>query len=85
MSAVIYLITLGVMFGTILTVFGMHYAASVRQAQAKIAAENAYRELAEKAVAVQSGNAASLTAMQTELTEIATRLAAVEKILKAVE
>jgi Tfp pilus assembly protein PilO len=85
MSAGIYFITLGVMFGTILAVFGMHYVASTRQAQAKITGESAYRELAEKAVAVQSGNAASLTAMQTDLAEIATRLTAVEKILKAVE
>ena len=74
----IYFTTLGLILGTILLVFGMKYYADARHAQSRIQAENAYRDLAEKAVAAQAENAAALA-------QIAARLAAIEKILKAVE
>jgi Tfp pilus assembly protein PilO len=79
------LLSLGLMFGTVLAIFGMKYFSSARQAQARIAIENSSRELAQKAVAAQSENAASLSAIRAELAEIKTRLSAVEKILKEVE
>ncbi|MEJ0027057.1 MAG: hypothetical protein WDN01_13600 [Rhizomicrobium sp.] len=84
MSPTIYLLTLGVFFGTILAVFAMKYLASARQAQARILAEGAYRAVAEKAAAAQSDSAASLSAMKADLAEIKARMAAVEKILKEV-
>jgi Tfp pilus assembly protein PilO len=85
MSEPLYLISIGLMFGTVLVIFGMKYFSSVRQAQARTAIENSARELAQKAVAAQSESAASLSAMRVELAEIKSRLAAVEKILKEVE
>ncbi len=84
MSEHLYLISIGMIPLTILLVFGMKYFSAASQARSRLANENAYRELAQKAVAVQSGNAASLSAIQAELAQIGTRLAAVEKILKEV-
>jgi Tfp pilus assembly protein PilO len=85
MSEHVYFITLAVIFGTIIAVFGLRFltAASVAGVQAQ--KEDAYRKLAADAVTAQSGNAATLSAIQSELAEIKTRLASVEKILKEVE
>lgn len=84
MSEPLYLTSIGLIFGTILVVFAMKYFSSVRQAQARVAIENSYRELAQKAVATQTENTSSLSAIRTELVEIKSRLGAVEKILKEV-
>lgn len=73
------------MFGTILLIFGMKYFSDVRQARSRVMSEDAYRELAKKAVSAQSETANSLFATQTQLAEIKTRLGAIETILKAVE
>jgi uncharacterized membrane protein len=73
------------MFGTILVVFGMKYFSAVYAARARLANDDAYRTLAEKAVAAQSENQASLIAVQAELSKVSATLAAVEKILKQVE
>lgn len=85
MSEHIYLISMGLLFGTILAVFGMKYISDARQARARLAEEGAYRKLAADAVTAQAGNAATLSAIQSELSEIKTRMASVEKILKEVE
>lgn len=85
MSEPIYLISIGLILGTILAVFGMKYFSSVRQAQARMTIENSYRELSQKAVAAQSENTTLLSAIRTELVEIKSRLGTVEKILKEVE
>ncbi len=85
MSEHVYLISIGLLFGTILLIFGMKYFSALRQARVRAMNEDVYRVLAKKAVTAQSENAASLSSVQTELTQINTRLAAVEKILKAVE
>lgn len=85
MSEPLYLISIGLIFGTILAIFAMKYFSSVRQAQARIAIENSYRELTQKAVTTQSESAESLSALRSELAEIKSRLGAVEKILKEVE
>jgi Tfp pilus assembly protein PilO len=85
MTEFLYLLTVCLPLITILIVFGMKYFAAIRQAHARVLEDNAYRSLAEKAVAVQSDAAASLAALQSELSQITVRLAAVEKILKAVE
>lgn len=84
MPVPIYLLSLFMLFGTILAVFGLKYWSAARQARAQSEIENAYRKLAADAVTAQSGNAASLSAIQSELAEIKTRLGAVEKILKEV-
>ncbi|HEY4940718.1 MAG TPA: hypothetical protein VII56_04775 [Rhizomicrobium sp.] len=85
MSAAIYLLTICIPLGVILLIFAMKYLSAARQAQARILGEDAYRQLAQTAAAAQSETATSLSVLQTELSEIKTRLAGIEKILKAVE
>jgi len=85
MTTIIYLITLGVMSGTPLAIFGLKYWAAAKAADVQTETQVAYRKLAADAVTTQSGNAATLSAIQSELAEIKTRMANVEKILKAVE
>ncbi len=84
MSEQLYLISMGVLFGTPLLIFGMKYLSAAYQARARLAGDDAYKELAQKAVAAQSESAASLAVIQGELSDVRTRLAAVEKILKDV-
>jgi hypothetical protein len=85
MTAIFYLLTLVLPLATILIVFGMRYYAAVQQARARLANDDAYRQLAESASAAQSQIATSLAAIETNLTDVRTRMAAVETILKAVE
>jgi Tfp pilus assembly protein PilO len=70
---------------TILLVFGMKYFSAARTVHARADSEEAYRELAEKAVAQQAANAASLAAVQADFSEMKLRLAAIEKLLREVE
>ena len=85
MTAIFYLLTLVLPLATILIVFAMRYHALVEQARARLANDDAYRQLAESASAVQSRIASSLAAMEANLSDVRTRMAAVETILKAVE
>ena len=85
MTTTLYLLTLVLPLATILIVFGMRYYANVQQARARLANDDAYRQLAESASAAQSQIATSLAAMETNLTDVRNRMAAVETILKAVE
>jgi hypothetical protein len=70
---------------TILIVFGLRYYATVQQAKARLANDDAYRRLAESTSAVQSQIATSLAAMEANLSDVRTRMGSVETILKAVE
>jgi Tfp pilus assembly protein PilO len=85
MSDTLFLLTICLILGTILLIFGFKYVSAALQSRSQLARENAYRELAEKAVTCQSENAASLASIGTELSEMKTRLAAIEKVLKDVE
>jgi hypothetical protein len=85
MTDIFYLLTLVLPLATILIVFGMRYYAAVQQARARLANDDAYRQLAESASAAQSQIATSLAAMEANLSDVRTRMAAVETILKAVE
>ena len=85
MTTTLYLLTLLLPLATVLIVFGMRSYAAVQQAKARLANDDAYRQLAAGASAVQSQIATSLAAMETNLTDVRTRMAAVETILKAVE
>ena len=85
MTATYYLLTLVLPLATILIVFGMRYFATVQQAKARLANDDAYRQLAQSASAAQSQIATSLAAMEANLSDVRTRMAAVETILKAVE
>ena len=81
----LYLLTLVLPLATVLIVFGMRYYAHVEQAKARLANDDAYRQLAQSASTAQSQIATSLAAIETNLTDVRTRMAAVETILKAVE
>ena len=85
MTITLYLLTLVLPLATVLIVFGMRYYANVQQAKARLANDDAYRQLAEGASATQAKIAASLAALETSLADVRTRMAAVEVILKAVE
>ena len=84
-TAIFYLLTIVLPLATILIVFRMRYAATVQEAKARLASDDAYRQLAESVSAAQSQIAASLAAMGASLSDMRTRMAAVETILKAVE
>jgi hypothetical protein len=85
MTITLYLLTLVLPLATILIVFAVRYYAVVQQARARLANDDAYRQLAESASAAQSQIATSLAAIEASLSDVRTRMAAVETILKAVE
>ncbi len=85
MTTIVYFITLGVLSGTPLAIFGLKYWAAAKAADVQTQTLEAYRKLAADAVTAQSGNAATLSAIQSELAELKTRVASVEKILREVE
>lgn len=85
MAEHVYLLTLFLPLGTVLLIFGMKYYAAVQQAKARLASDEAYRQVAEQAAAAQAETAATLAAMSTMLADVKTRLATVEKILREVE
>jgi hypothetical protein len=74
MAPELYIFSICLPFVTILLVFGMRYYAQIQQAKARLAGDDAYRQLVEK---VATDQAAALTAIET-------RLAAIEKVLKDV-
>ena len=85
MTPIFYLLTLMLPLATVLIVFRMRYNATVQEARARAASDDAYRQLAESASAAQAQIATSLAAMEAGLSDMRTRMAAVETILKAVE
>jgi hypothetical protein len=85
MTAFFYLLTLILPLVTILIVFAMRYYANVQEARARLANDDAYRQLAQSASAAQSQIATKLAAIETSLSDMRSRMAAVETILKAVE
>jgi Tfp pilus assembly protein PilO len=85
MSTTVYLTSLCIPFGTILLVFGMRYFALIQQARARLANDDAYRRIAEKAAAAETETATTLSTLQATLADVRARLAAIEKVLKDVE
>jgi len=66
-------------------VFLMKYVSAVLQARVRLAQDEAYREIAAKAAIAQAETVAVLSSFGASLADIQSRLAVVEKILKAVE
>jgi hypothetical protein len=85
MSEHLYLLTICLPLGAIVVVFAMRYISAVQQARARLADDEAYRQIAGRAVAAETANAAALSAIQTSLADVATRLAEIEKVLKTIE
>ena len=82
MSTLVFFTTVGLIIGTILLVFAMHYASKFLTARSVSAAEAAYQALVEKSVALQAQNEATLAVIKAELAAMSTSLASVEKFLK---
>ena len=85
MSTPIFIFTASLLPLTILLVFAMRSVASVMRARARLANDDAYRQIAERAATAESETATSLSAIQEALSDVRTRLTSVEKILKEVE
>ena len=85
MTGVYYLLTICLPLATVLIVFGMRYRAQIEQAKARLANDDAYRQIAAASATAQSATASTLTAIQAALAEAGQRLTAIEKILKEVE
>jgi hypothetical protein len=83
-ASVFLLVTILVLV-TILLIFAMKYFSAARQARLRITSEDAYRELAERAVKAHEGCASMLSALGHSVSQIDARLANVEKVLKEVE
>jgi Tfp pilus assembly protein PilO len=79
------LLTICLPLVTVLLVFGMKYFAAVQQAKAKLAQDEAYRQLAAPAAQSQAETAAQLAALSATLARLDARTASVEHILKQVE
>lgn len=71
-------------FGT-MVIFGVKYMSGIIQAWAVGANEKQYRALAERTAAAQSESQEALSAIQAELSKMASSLGEIEKILKQVE
>lgn len=71
-------------FGT-MVIFGVKYIAGIFQAWALGANERQFRALAERVVTTQSESQAALSALQADLSKVASSLVEIEKILKQVE
>lgn len=69
----------------IVSVFAMRMITTLVQSKAKVADEQNYRQLAERAVAALEEQTGTINALRDELTAARVTLANVEKILKQVE
>jgi Tfp pilus assembly protein PilO len=85
MSEPVYLISIVLMLGTVFLIFGMKYLSAIKQAKARLANDEAYRQIAAQAVSAQADTAARLASVDATLADLRTRLASVEKMLKEVE
>jgi len=83
-ASVFLLVTILVLV-TIILVFAMKYFAALRQASQRIASDDGYRALADKATRAQETSTEMLGAVNSTLARIEMRLANIEKVLKEVE
>jgi len=85
MSTGVYILTICLFIGTVLTVFGMKYMFASASARARAEGDEAYQALAARAVAFQGETRTTLAEMAGEMSAMAARLAEVERVLKEVE
>ena len=85
MSEHVFLLTIGLPLATILIIFGMKYFASIQQAKARLANDEAYRLVAAQASAAQAETAAALASIQAALADLKKSVASVETILRQVD
>jgi hypothetical protein len=77
--------TLFIPVGALVAIFAMRSWSSAEQAKARLANDDAYRQLAQTAAAAQSETVAALSAIQDALAEVKARLVSIEKVLKDVQ
>lgn len=80
-----FLLITVLLFATVLLIFAMKYFSAARTARARIAGDDALRDLAARAVEVQAAGAAALAGLTERVAGIEGRLGAIEKMLKDVE
>lgn len=85
MQPSVYLLTIFLPLGAIIAVFAMKYWSAVQQAKARLANDEAYRQLAEQAAAAQAEAARTLAEIRASLAEVSGRVASIEQVLKQVE
>lgn len=85
MSEYVYFLTIGLPLATILLIFGMKYFSAAQQAKARLANDEAYRQMAAQATAAQAETAKTLASIDATLADLKARLGGVEKLLKEVE
>jgi Tfp pilus assembly protein PilO len=85
MSKDVYLLTLILPLLTVLLVVAIRHVSAVLQARARLAQDDAYRQLAAQAAQSQAEMAAQLAAMSATLSRLESRTASVEQILRQVE
>jgi signal transduction histidine kinase len=83
-TSIFFLVTVLVL-AVILLIFAMKYVTGARTARLRIAGEDAYRDLAARAVKSQEESAAALAALRGSIADIQGRLERVEKVLREVE
>jgi hypothetical protein len=85
MSKDVYLLTLFMPLLTVLLVIIIRHVSAVLQARARLAQDDAYRQLAAQAAQSQAEMAAQLAAVSATLARLESRTASVEQILRQVE
>lgn len=85
MSEHVYFLTISLPLATMLLIFGMKYFSAIRQAKARLANDEAYRQIAAQAASAQAETAATLASIEATLADVKTRLVSLEKILREVE
>lgn len=79
-----FLLPTVLVLATILLVFGMKYMSGARQARLRLASDDGFRLIAEKAAAAQSAIAESLATTRAELADVRARLGSIETMLRDV-
>ena len=84
MSEPIYLVTIFAFLGTVVILGALRYLSNLARSRAQVAQTDAYRILAERAVAANQQQADAITALQADLAAVRSSLSGIEKILKEV-
>ncbi len=79
-----FLIPTILVLATILLVFGMKYMSGARQGRLRLASDDTFRLLAERATTAQSAMTESLAVAKAELADVKARLISIEKMLREV-
>ncbi|SMB81614.1 hypothetical protein [Deinococcus hopiensis] len=85
MSDSMYLLTLGLFFGTVLLIFALKYLSSIVSNRAQVVDRERYYQLAEESRAVQEQLTRELASLRAELAGIAERTADIQQVLRQVE